>query len=78
MVDVPAATPVTIPVDAPTVAVAVVTDVQTPPASPPELLRVVVVVGQRAAVPRMEPAFGDGLTVTTIVVTAVPQLLVAE
>ena len=71
---VPAATPVTMPVNEPIVAVAGVTDDQIPP--PATLLNVVVPEGQVVAVPVMVPAFGEGLTVTIVVVAAVPQAFV--
>ena len=73
MVVVPAAMPVTIP-DVPIVAVAVVTELHTPP--PAALLKVVVLVGHTVNMPVIVPALGDGLTVTTLVAAAVPQLLV--
>ncbi len=76
MVDVPAATPVTMPDDAPMVAVDVLTDVHVPPASPVALLKVVVLVAQTLAVPVTTPALGDGLTVTITVAAEVPQPLV--
>ena len=73
MVVLPAATPVTMPVAEPTDAVAGAADDHVPPltASP----RVVVAASQTAAVPVIVPALGSGLTVTTLVVTAVPQEL---
>jgi hypothetical protein len=63
IVVVPAAMPVTTPDEIPIAAVDGFTDVQTPLASPPELLSVVVVVGQTTAVPVIVPALGNGLTV---------------
>jgi hypothetical protein len=76
MVVVPAAIAATIPVVEPIVATAVFTDVQTPPLV--ALLKVVLPEGHTVAVPVIVPAFGEGLTVTTIVAAAVPQLLVTE
>ena len=73
MVDVPAATPVTMPV-APAVAIPGDTELHTPPAD--ASVKLVVVVGQTTNPPVIVPATGDGLTVTTAVAAAVPQLLV--
>ena len=73
MVAVPAVTPVTIP-DMPIVATAVLLLLHVPPVV--VLLNVVVAVAQTIAVPVMVPATGSGLTVTSIVAVAVPQLLV--
>ena len=73
MVEVPAATPVTIP-DIPIVAVAVFTELQTP--LPAALFKVVLLAGHTVNTPVIVPAFGKGLTVTTLATAAVPQLLV--
>ena len=73
MVDVPAATPVTIPV-APTVAMPGDTELHTPPAV--ASVKFVVVVGQTVNPPVIIPAFGAGFTVTIAVASAVPQLFV--
>ncbi len=73
MVDVPAATPVTTPV-ALTVATPVDTELHTPPIA--ASVKLVVVVGQTTRPPVIVPATGAGLTVTTAVAAAVPQLLV--
>ena len=73
MVVVPAATPVTIPVLL-TVAAAVLVDDHVPPVATSE--RVVDAVPQTDRVPVITPATGSGLSVTTLVAAAVPQLLV--
>ncbi len=73
MVAVPAATPVTTPV-LPTVAMPVALLLHVPPVV--ALLSVVVLPTVTVAVPVMVPADGNGLTVITLVVVAVPQLLV--
>ena len=73
MVDVPAATPVTIPV-APTVAIPGDTELHMPPVA--ASVRFVVAVGQTMSVPVMVPATGNGFTVTTAVAAAVPQPVV--
>ena len=73
MVAVPAATPVTTPVLA-TVAIPVALLLHAPPVVP--LVNVVVPPAHTVAVPVIEPALGKGLTVTTLVTTALPQLLV--
>ncbi len=57
-----------------TVAMVVDTELHTPPAA--ISLNKVVVVGQTTSPPEMLPAAGNRLTVTTVVATAVPQLLV--
>ena len=41
-------------------------------------LKVIVEDSHTVVVPVIEPAFGNGLTVTAVVATAVPQLLVTE
>ena len=74
MVVVPKATPVTTPVEDPIVAIAVFTEVQTPP--PIASVKAVVEPGQTVDVPVIVPAFGEELTVTIAIATAVPQLLV--
>ena len=74
MIDVPALTPVTIPV-AFTVATLVATELQDPPAAVGSL-NSVEVVGQTTSPPEIAPANGDGFTVTTTDVVAVPQLFV--
>ena len=58
----------------PIVATPVLLLLHTPPAL--ALLRVVVEDAQTVVVPVIVPAFGNGLTVTTAVVLATPQLLV--
>ena len=73
MVEVPAATPVTMPV-APTVAMPGDTELHIPP--PAASVRFVVVVGQTVNPPVIVPELGVGFTVTTTVAAAVPQLLV--
>ena len=70
----PALAPVTTP-DVPIVATLVVTLLHTP-RSAVGLLNAVVAVGHTIAVPVILPALGSGLTVTTVVAAAVPQLLV--
>ena len=74
MVAVPAAIPVTVPVLL-TVATAMLLLLQVPPAAAIASLNVVVVPAHRVVAPDMLPAFGSVLTVTTVVVTAVPQAL---
>lgn len=74
MVTVPAATPFTIPVDAPTVAIVLLLLLQVPP-----LTVEVSVAGVPVHTldgPLMVPAVAPALTVTVVVATAVPQLLV--
>ena len=66
MVDVPAATPVTIPV-APTVAMPGDTELHTPPAVPVGSASVVVPVGQTVSVPVIVPILGPAVTVTIVV-----------
>ena len=73
MIDVPAATPVTVPV-APTVAVPGDTELQVPPAT--ASLRFVVVAGHTTRPPVIVPALGNGLTVTIALAAAIPQPLV--
>ena len=73
MTDVPALTPVTRPV-ALIVATPVDTLLHTPPAA--ASVNWVVAVGHTVVVPVIEPALGERLTVTNVVATAVPQLLV--
>ena len=72
MVVVPIATPVTAP--ATTVAIPVDTDVQEPPGA--TSAKEVTAPTQTTGVPVMVPATGNGLTVTMVDATAVPQLLV--
>ena len=60
--------------DVPIVATAVLLLVHAPPVV--VLLNDVVAVAQTIAVPVIVPATGSGLTVTSIVAVAVPQLLV--
>ena len=71
----PAETPVTTPVDELTVAMPVASLVQTPPASP-DAVSVVLAAAQTVVVPLIEPAFGAGLTDTTVALISVPQELV--
>ena len=73
MVAVPADMPVTTPV-LPIVATPELLLLHTPPAL--ALLNVIVDASQTVVVPVIVPAFGNGLTVTTAVVLATPQLLV--
>ena len=72
MIEVPADIPVAIPVE-PTVAIPVDTLLQTPPAV--ASVSVAVVPGHITGNPIIVPAAGSGLTVTTTVAAAVPQLL---
>ena len=67
--------PVTIPV-APTLATAVLLLVHAPPVD--VVLNVIVAPAQTVVSPEIIPANGSGLTVTTCVAAAVPQLLVTE
>ena len=73
MVDVPVATPVTLP-EASTVATPVVTELQVPPVA--ASVKDVTEPAHTVEVPAILPEFGMGLTVTIVVATAVPQLLV--
>ena len=73
MVEVPAARPFTIP-KALTVAMETAVLLHAPPGAASE--SVVLKPRHMEAKPVMVPTFGDGLTVTTLVATAVPQLLV--
>jgi len=73
MVDVPEATPPTSPLI--TVAAAIFVLLHTPPDEPVPSPRNVVEPAQIVAVPVIVPAAGNGLTVTTWVAAAVPQLL---
>ena len=73
MIDVPALTPVTRPVVL-IVATELVTLLHTPPAA--RSVNWVVPVGHTVVIPEIDPALGEGLTVTTVVAAAVPQLLV--
>ncbi len=72
MVAVPAATPLTIPV-LPTEATPAAELLHAPPVV--ALLSVVVLPAHTLAVPVILPALGNALTVTTLVVLALPQLL---
>jgi len=74
IVAVPWATPVTTPA-ASTVAISVASLLQAPPIA--ALVSAVADPAQTVAVPAMVPALGSGLTVTTVVETALPQLLLA-
>ena len=69
----PAETPVTIP-PLLMVATPVDTELQVPPVT--ASFNVVAEPAQTVVVPVMVPATGNGLTVTVVVATAVPQLLV--
>ncbi len=71
----PADTPVTIPVE-PTVETPVAPELHVPPDA--VLLRVVVAATQTVAVPVMEPALGEGFTVTSCVVLPLHPPLLAE
>ncbi len=73
MVAVPAATPLTMQV-LPTVATPVAPLLHTPPVVAFD--NVVVLPAHTVAVPVIVPPDGSGLTVTTCVVVALPQLLV--
>lgn len=74
IVVVPTNKPVTIPDDEPTVAINILAEDHVPPAT--VLKSVVVSVGHTFVIPVMVPAFVAGLTVTTRVAIAVPQLFV--
>ena len=71
---VPAATPVTVPTTL-IVAIPGDTELHTPPTAVGSL-KSIVAVGHTTSEPKILPAAGDGLTVTTAVVAIVPQLLV--
>ena len=73
MVAVPPLTPVTMPV-LPTVAMAVLVLLQVPPGAMSD--KVVLLPAHTVGIPVMVPAFSAGPMVSTLVVTAVPQLLV--
>ena len=70
----PADTPVTTPVLAFTDAMPPLADSHVPPGT--ELLRVVVVPAGNVVVPDIVPVIGSGVTVTTLVTVALPQVLV--
>jgi hypothetical protein len=57
-----------------TVATLVFSLLHAPPVD--EALNVVVLPGQTVAMPEINPGTGSGITVSTVVVTAVPQLFV--
>ena len=73
MIVLPADTPVTLP-EPSTVPTEEVTLLHAPPAA--ASVKAVFAPAHTIGVPVMVPAFGNGLTVTTWVATAVPQLLV--
>ena len=75
MVDVPGAAPNTWP-EPSTVAMEVVLLLQLPPVAPS--VKEVDEPAQTVAAPLIVPADGSGLTVTTCVAAAVPQLFVTE
>ena len=73
IIAVPAATPVVIPVE-PTVAIPVALELHTPPVV--ELLSVMVEPAQTADAPVIVPAVGAVITLTDLVATPIPQLVV--
>lgn len=77
IVAVPVATAITEPLVALTLAILLALVVQVPPLVPVEVY-VAEAPTHSGDVPETVPAFGSGLTVTNLVATSVPQLVVAE